>query len=187
MKHLLLVLTIFTFNGCDFSEIMAENEFIDDADKTSIYFEGHKRLCDNNTDDIFCTEHVSIGDIQPTWNEAMNVVSTLSSNFDYTSEPIDNWTYNLTVDQKLNDDCDGVMLTLAYYFITEMGIDQKHIVLASTYQGNDEYHVFLAVNTSDRGWTHFDYGNSGQPLEANINWHNKFPIYVNDWVKGNIQ
>lgn len=171
MKSIIVLLSsLVLMTGCDTTEVFAELDYVDDADRKTLYFDGHEKLCKETTDTVLCFPQETIGDIQPTWAEVMEVVNELSSNFTYVTEKYDTWNYNLTIKEILKDDCDGVMGTLFYYLVYELGIDRKHLVIAVTYQGDGDYHVFLGVNTSDKGWTHFDYGNSGQPLEQ-LNWY----------------
>ena len=183
MKKILTTVALLFLIGCDKAEVYDEPYSYDD--RLSISFTGHNALCLDKPDDMFCKTRPSTGDIQPTWKEVYDVVQTLHSNFTYTVDSNDEWEYNHTVYEKLEEDCDGNALTLTYHLLEESGIGREYIDLAMTYsESRDSYHMFVAVNTRDRGWTHFDYGYSGEPLEE-LNWHMLMTdVGSNKWIKG---
>ena len=185
MKYLLLASMLF-LSGCGLQDMY--NDVFTDDNKSAIVWKGHRALCTEKPDDYFCETRPSTGDIKPLWLDVKEAVLILGSNFIYTSDIDDEWNYNLTINETLREDCDGNALTLAYHLLEEMVVDRKHIVLAAKYYPDeDSYHMFVAVNTIDRGWAWFDYDFSGDPL-PDINWHMLMTdVGVNKWIKGNIQ
>ena len=169
MKHIALTLLSLLIIGCQGTPSAKQDTFIED-NVTGIVFAGHNRLCQNEPDDMFCTTYESTGDIQPLWGHVKNITEIANNYFTYKSEEVDTWKYNLTIEEELIGDCDDMALTLAYYFIEEMGIDRKHVILGVTYSEKDTYHIFVGVNTRDKGWSHFDYDNSGYAMEQ-LNHH----------------
>ena len=73
---------------------------------------------------------------------------------------------------------------MAQHMINE-GIGKEWLYLVYRLTSESEAHMFLAVDTEDRGLLHLDYANSGYPIEPQINFH--LPMTnVNKWIKGNI-
>jgi predicted transglutaminase-like cysteine proteinase len=170
--------------GCSDATTYESHTFVNDT-RPSIAFSGHIKLCNENPNDMFCLDDMSVGDIQPTKEYALYILNEMNSHFTYTSEKEDDWSYNTSIYETLVDDCDSIALTMAHHMIMD-GISREYIALASQLWIDGTYHVFVALNTSDAGWLHLDYYGSGVPLER-INWH----MLMTDpgayrWIKGDI-
>lgn len=151
--------------------------------RTSLYFYGHKDLCEREPNDIFCQVEPTIGDLQPTSDYIMEMLVAHSHWYKYTSESKDHWKYNYSIHEYLAGDCEDKMMTMIHHMIND-GIDRKYIKMAATYNPNKNYHVFALANTSDRGWVRFDYWRNGVRDMGLVNW--TMPINnigVKNWEK----
>lgn len=177
---LLLILSGCKSNITDYRDV----DFID-KNTSSIYSIEHSELCARKKDSIFCVNSESIGDIKPTKKYALNILKTMNNNFTYTNN--EKWIYNNTVYEHLNGDCEDIVSTMIQHMIDD-GIDKKYLFIAFRYLENNTSHVFLAIDTIDGGMLHLDYGNSGYPIEPNINFHMRMDdVGIYKWIKGNIK
>lgn len=187
MKHLtkfvlLLVLSLL-LTGCYSSIKYGYLSYVED-NINKLVLSNHKTFCEENPEDMFCKNDISIGDIQPTQAYALGLAKTMFNNTSY--KVTDRWYHNKTVYEHLTGDCEDVAMTIVNHMIDD-GIDRKYIVLVYRMTSETTAHMFVAVNTIDAGWIHIDYENSGYPLEDRINHHMLMTdVGVYKWIKGNI-
>lgn len=182
-KIILLTLSIFLLNGCKPLTDYRNVSYIE-MEVSTVKIKEHVDLCNRKPNSMFCTNHPSIGDIQPTKAYAMEILLEMNSHFDYKAD--DYWKYNDNVYEYLEGDCEDIASTMATHMIND-GIDKKYLSIAFRKIDDTTYHVFLAVQTSDAGILHLDYSNSGYPIEPRINFHMKMTdVGIDKWVKGNI-
>jgi predicted transglutaminase-like cysteine proteinase len=109
----------------------------------------------------------------------------MNDHFKYYSDSI--WHYNQSVYEYLKGDCEDIASTMAQHMINE-GIGKEYLYLVYRKTSETTAHMFLAVDTSDKGLLHLDYDNSGYPIEDEINFHLALDnVGVYSWVKGNIR
>lgn len=183
IKKILSILLLFLI-GCSQGEPnYGAYPFIEMEEETIVIGE-HYDMCNNNPTSIFCKKSDSIGDIKPTKVYVIKTLTDMNSNFSYKED--NSWHYNQTVYEDLSGDCEDIASTMAQHMIND-GIDKQYLHLAFRKLGDNEYHIFLAVDTSDAGILHVDYGNSGYSIEPKINFHMRMDNPgVYKWVKGNI-
>lgn len=185
MRHMILIVLLLV--GCgevNNNTDWASVPYVDD-NYTHLTLKGHRTLCNELPESEFCWSDDSISDIQPTQQYCINLAKGLDTNLKYVVT--DEWYYNHTIYQRLVGDCEDVAMTLAKHMIDD-GIDKKHIVMVYRLTGETSAHIFLAINTSDAGWIHLDYANSGGLLEPQINHHMLLTdAGVYKWIKGNIK
>ena len=188
MKKILLVIAML-LSGCDSQRIWAYAEYVSDPYRQFLVLPAHVEFCNDNEDSMFCEDSQSYGDIQPTRAYILNLIAEHRRTFKYVSDgKSDHWKYNDTIHESLRGDCEDKALTMIHHMVTQDGIDKKYLVLVYRLISETEAHMFVAVNTSDAGWLHVDYVNSGQPLEENINWHMLMSdVGTLSWIKGNIK
>ena len=179
----ILILFLLLLVGCK-QDLSYNTPYIED-NRTSVVFKGHIDMCYEIPTSIFCEDSPSVGDTRPTMAYAVTIANRLDNNTRY--EISDNWHYNYTVDEYLIGDCEDVAMTIIQHMVDE-GIDKKHLHLVYRLVSTTEAHMFVAVDTIDRGLIHIDYAGSGGPIEEQINFHMRMDnVGVYRWIKGNIK
>ena len=182
MKKILLILVVL-FVGCK-EDLSYGTPYIED-NMTNIVFKGHIDMCYERPTSIFCEDSVLTGDTRPTMAYAVSIANRLDDNTRY--EISDNWHYNYTVDEYLIGDCEDVAMTIVQHMVDE-GIDKKYLSLVYRLISTTEAHMFVAVDTIDKGLIHIDYADSGKAIEEEINFHMPIDnVGVYRWIKGNIR
>ena len=179
----LIAWLIIVLNGCDSRTTYEEHGFIEDG-KSSIYFYGHKDLCKTQPDDMLCKTDISIGDIKPTREYALEILNEMNSNFRYKGEDGDIWVYNSSIHENLVGDCEDIAMTMIHHMI-EDGIDRKHIIMATELWSDNVWHIFVGLNT-DEGWLHLDYYGSGVPMSRTNYYMKMTDVGVYKWIKGSV-
>lgn len=179
-----LILIMLFVSGCSEQKRYGSIEFME-MGVNSLELSEHINLCAHNPNSIFCTTTDSIGDTYPTKEYALSILKEMNLNFKYKNDST--WHYNSSIYEYLIGDCEDIASTMAKHMIDD-GIDTKYLHLAFRKISKDEYHIFLAVDTSDAGMLHLDYANSGYQIEPRINFHMRMDnVGVDKWVKGNIK
>ena len=180
----ILILLSFFLIGCSDNTHWGNEPFVE-MDSSSMINGEQTVLCERKPESIFCSSTDSTGDIQPTSEYARDILLEMNSNFKYKADST--WHYNDNVHEYLKGDCEDIASTMAKHMI-EDGVGPKYLHLAYRKISETEGHLFLAVDTIDRGMLHLDYSNSGYPIEPKINFHMRMDdVGVHKWVKGNIQ
>lgn len=169
-------------NGCKEKPTYA-TEFIDD-NWTKIQHKEQVNMCNQLPDSMFCKDLPTIGDIQPTEEYIRRVARKLKQNTKYVVS--DDWHYTETVYEYQERDCEDEAMTMVHHMV-DNGIDKKYLHLAYILLPNDTAHIFVAVNTIDKGLLHMDLS-TVKPIEPRINWHMRMDnAGVDTWIKGNIK
>lgn len=181
MKIISFAFLLFLLIGCKETPTYA-TEFIDD-NWTKIRHSDQVYMCNQLPDSIFCQNSPTTGDIQPTEKYVKNIVSKLKPNTKYVVS--DNWHYTETVYEYQERDCEDEAMTMVHHMVDD-GIDKKYLFLVYILMPNNTAHVFVGVDTVDKGLLHMDLS-IVTPIEPKINWHMRMDdAGVEKWVKGNI-
>jgi predicted transglutaminase-like cysteine proteinase len=178
----LIMILISVLIGCAEEEtVYGDLPFIE-MEQSTIVLSEQTELCEKVPESVFCTDTKDIGYEQPSYDYAIEVLKEMNANFTYVAD--DTWHYNQTVSEHLRGDCEDIASTMAMHMIND-GIGKEYLYLVYRKTSETTAHIFLAVNTYDVGLIHLDYGNSGYPIEPQINFH--LPLDdVSVWIKGNI-
>ena len=170
--------------GCENNTIWGDIPFIE-SEKNKLLLGEHTALCKKRPTSIFCKNSISVGDIIPTREYALNVLKEMNLNFKYKEN--DSWIYNNTVYEYLKGDCEDIASTMAKHMIDD-GIGKEYLYLVYRLTGEKTAHMFLAVDTLDAGLLHLDYSNSGYKIEPKINFYLPMTnVGIYSWIKGNIK
>ena len=180
MKYILFALILV---GCGETEINYGSLPFIEMEQSTITISEQKELCKMKPESIFCTTTEDVGDVQPNSTYALYVLRLMNQNFKYYAD--DYWHYNQSISERLKGDCEDIASTMAQHMIND-GVGTQYLYLVYRRTSETTAHMFLAVDTSDKGLLHLDYANSGYPIEPQINYH--LPLdNVSVWIKGNIQ
>ena len=181
--YTVLICSLWLFVGCGKENIVWGDLPFIEMDQSYIYLDEQRELCKEKPESIFCATADSIGHEKPSSEYVLGILRTMNLNFTYKED--DTWHYNDSVAVRLRGDCEDISSTMAKYLYLK-GIGLEYMYLGYRLTSETSAHIFLIVNTWDKGLLHLDYANSGYPLEDNINFY--LPLAdVSVWVKGNIQ
>lgn len=195
MNKLILVGMMLFLNGCDWGEFSGDTydlPYIEDDYRNGTYIPGHEKMCDDYPDSVFCGDVHTDEGVQPTYDYAVDIVMTLRKNTKYVAEAEgeDHWKYTDTVWEYDGRDCEDEAMTMVHHMIYEDGIDPQYLYLVFQITSTTEAHLFVGIDTEDRGMMHMDVNTVLAPIEEKINgymWLADAGVYNWNWEDGEIK